>query len=283
MSAAQTRREVAALLERHGLRPRRRLGQHFLVDPNVIDKLVRLAGVGPGDQVLEIGAGTGTLTRALAAAGAAVRSYEVDRRLEPLLTEVLAGLGVDLRFEDALAADVAVDLDGGPWFMVSNLPYDVGTPLLLRLLREALQIERFVVMVQREVADRLAAGPGTRVYGLPSVVAGLYASAERAFTVPPQVFLPAPHVESAVVVLDRRPVLDHALVEEAVRVAVAAFGRRRKMVRSSLSGLLADPVADLGAAGVDPTARAETLGPADYLRIAAGGLIEPGGGVGRGR
>jgi 16S rRNA (adenine1518-N6/adenine1519-N6)-dimethyltransferase len=276
VTAARTRREVGALLERHSLTPRKRLGQHFLVDPNIVARVVRLAGVKAGDRVLEIGAGTGTLTRALAEAGGAVRSYEVDRRLEPVLAEVLAGLEVDLRFEDAMDIDLAAALTPERWLMVSNLPYDVGTPLLLRLLREDDRIERFVVMVQLEVADRLAAGPGSRVYGLPSVVAGLHATVERAFTVPARVFLPAPHVESAVVVLVRRPLADRALTEGAVAVAAAAFGQRRKMLRSSLAVLFPDVTAVLVAAGVDPTSRAEMLRPADYLTIAAAGLPAAG-------
>lgn len=264
----QTRSQITDLLDRHALRPRKAYGQHFLADPNLVAKIVRLAGVGPGDRVVEIGAGTGTLTRALAATGARVVAFEIDRRLEPVLAETLAGVaGVEVRFEDALDADLAGRLDGGPWTLVANLPYNVGTTLVLDLLTGVPAITRFVVMVQREVADRLAAAPGSRRYGLPSVVAGLYGRVTFGFAVPPQVFVPAPDVASAVVAIERRRVVD-PLAGRARDLAAAAFSGRRKMLRRSLAGTLADPGAVLAAAGIDPTARAEALAPEDYLRLA---------------
>lgn len=264
---AQGKGEVARLLARHGVRPDKRLGQHFLVDPNLVDRIVRLADVGRGDQVLEIGAGTGTLTRALLATGATVTAFEVDTRLEPVLREALAGAGgVELRIADATRVDLARELAGGTWIMVANLPYNVGTPLLLDLLREVPQIVRFVIMVQREVADRLVAEPGSRRYGLPSVVARLYADVAFGFAVPAQVFLPPPEVASGVVVLRRRPPSPHAARAELL--AHAAFGQRRKMIRRSLATALADPERVIAAAGLDPTARAERLSPTDYVRLA---------------
>jgi 16S rRNA (adenine1518-N6/adenine1519-N6)-dimethyltransferase len=194
-------------------------------------------------------------------------AYEVDAGLLPVLEEVTRGLGVDLRFLDVTTVDLGADLPGSSWAMVSNLPYNVGTPLLLEALRHAPQIERFVVMIQHEVAERLVAAPGGKEYGLPSVVVGLHAVGRLAFRVPPQVFVPPPRVESAVVVLDRTPA--PAASERAVEIAAAGFRQRRKMLRRSLIGVLDDPVAALERAGVDPTARAEDLAPSDYLRLAS--------------
>ncbi len=259
--------EVAALLRRHGLRPRKALGQHYLVDPNIVAKIVRLAAVGPGDRVLEVGPGTGTLTRALAATGAAVLAVEVDESLRPLLAESLAGVAVELRFADALATDWDALLAPGEWALVANLPYNVGTPLLLRMLREVPAVTRYVVMVQSEVADRILAAPGSRLYGLPSVVVGLHAVARRGFTVPPQVFHPRPQVDSTVLVVERLGDVA-AAAGRASDLAAAAFGQRRKMVRRSLAGVLPAAEAALAGAGLDPTARAEDLAPADYVRLA---------------
>jgi 16S rRNA (adenine1518-N6/adenine1519-N6)-dimethyltransferase len=264
----QGRREIVGLLERHDLRARKHLGQHFLADPNVVRRIVRVAGVGPGDRVVEVGVGTGTLTLALAATGARVRGYEVDERLRPVLAEVFEGLDtVEVRFEDALAADLAADLGEGPWTMVANLPYNVGTPLVVEVLRSVPAIVRLVVMLQKEVAARLVAAPGATAYGLPSVSVALRATAALAFTVGPQVFVPRPEVDSAVVVIER--IAADPLAGRAEAVAAAAFNQRRKMVCRSLAVVLTDPAAVLESAGVDPEARAEDLAPADYLRIAA--------------
>ena len=255
---------TARLLERHDFKPRKALGQHFLIDPNTTRRIVEVSGVAPGDLVVEVGAGVGTLTRALAAAGGIVTAYEIDDRLRPLLEETLEGLDIDLQFTDA--AREGFDLEGGPWTMVANLPYNVGTPLLLETVMGMPQVVRFVVMLQREAVDRLAAEPGTKTYGLPSVVAGLHGRVTIAFRVPPTVFLPRPGVESAVAVIDRFEA--HPLVGDAIRLAGTGFGQRRKMLRRSLSGVIPDPVATLEAAGIDPTSRAEDLSPGDYLRIA---------------
>ena len=263
---AQTRSEIAGLLSRHGLSPSRRLGQHFLADANITRKIVEIAGVEAGEHVLEIGAGTGTLTRALAAAGAHVVAYEVDAGLLPVLEETTRGLSVELRLLDITDADLAGVLSAGPWLMVANLPYNVGTPLVLDALRRVPQIERFVVMMQREVAERLVARPGNRQYGLPSVVTGIHAVGRLAFTVPAQVFYPPPRVESAVIVLDRVAAPEGA--ERAIEIAAAGFNQRRKMLRGALAGVFDDPVEALVRTGIDPTARAEDLSPADYLALA---------------
>lgn len=263
---AQTRSEIAALLQVHGLKPIHRLGQHFLADANITRKIVALAELGPGDRVVEVGAGTGTLTRALASTGAQVLSFEIDERLRPVLSEVTDGLDVAVRYEDISKTDLSIELERPGWVMVSNLPYNVGTPLVLDSLRNVFQIERFVVMVQLEVARRFVAQPGSADYGLPSVVAGLYSTAVFAFKVAPQVFYPAPRVDSAVVLLTRKPASDEAPM--AVELARAGFGQRRKMLRRSLNSILDEPEAALVAAGIPVTARAEDLSSDDYLVLA---------------
>ncbi len=262
----QGRGEIRARLEAHGIRPTKKLGQNFLADPNLVDRIVRTAAIGAGDQVIEVGAGTGTLTKALADAGARVVAFEIDRRLEPVLREALIGTDVDLRIGDITKVDLAAELGSGPWVMVANLPYNVGTPLLLDALRFVPSVERFVVMVQREVADRLTATPGGRVYGLPSIVVALNAVARVAFTVPPEVFFPAPDIESAVVELVRRPAPPAA--ERAIELATVAFQQRRKMLRRSLVGALADPEAALAAAAIPATARPEDTDVAAFVRLA---------------
>lgn len=264
---AQTRSEIASLLQRHGLSPIHRLGQHFLADANITRKIVDVSGVGPGSNVVEIGAGTGTLTRALSATGAKVVAYEIDGGLRGVLAEVTEGLDVELRFEDVSRVDFGTALEDSGWAMVANLPYNVGTPVVLDAIQSAPNIERFVVMMQKEVARRFAANAGGGDYGLPSVVAGIYTDASVAFTVAPQVFYPAPRVDSAVVVMDRKPAPPEAA--RAVALARAGFGQRRKMLRRSLDGVLDEPVVRLERAGILPTARAEDLSPSDFLRLAA--------------
>lgn len=267
MSEPLGRRETRSLLQRHGVSLRRRLGQHFLAEPNVVRRIVEIAGCGPGDHVVEVGAGAGTLTRQLAATGARVIAYEIDESLRPVLTEALTGItGVEVRFADATTVDFDRDLPPGEWVMVANLPYNVGTPLVLDALRRQPRIVRFVVMLQREAVERFAAVPGTREYGLPSVVIGLYGRVRIPLAVPGHLFVPATPVDSAVAVIERRPVDPDA--ERAIAIASTAFSQRRKMLRSSLRGALADPEAVLTAAGVDPSARAGDVSPAGYLRLA---------------
>lgn len=264
--SAQNRSEIQALLDRHGVKPNHRLGQHFLADANITRKIVEVAGVGPGSKVVEVGAGTGTLTRALCAAGARVVCFEIDTGLRSVLEEVTQGLDVELHIEDAMRIDLRHVLDGDGWLFVSNLPYNVGTPLLLEAIRKVMSIRRFVVMVQNEVARRLTAGVGSPDYGLPSVIAGIHTTATIAMRVPPQVFYPPPRVESAVVEMTR--VATPEMAERAVELARAGFGQRRKMLRRSLASVVDDPVVLLEKARLLPTARAEELSPAQYLDLA---------------
>ncbi len=264
----QKRSTIRELLAEHGLHPDASLGQHFLADPNIVRKIVATAAVGSGQGVIEIGAGTGTLTAALADTGADVIAYEVDERLRPVLQSTLGPRrNVEVRYRDAVDEDWALVTAEGRWTVVANLPYHVGTPIVLDMLRHAPHIVRLVVMVQREVADRLRAGPGSRTYGLPSVIAGIHAEVTVAFGVPPQVFVPAPAVESSVVVLQRREAPAEA--ERAIELAAAAFGQRRKMLRKSMTTAVPDATELLLLAGLEPTARAEDLAPEDYLRLAA--------------
>ena len=261
----QTPSAIRDLLERHDVRLRKGLGQHFLADPNIIERIVAVAGVDSASRVVEVGAGSGALTLALATAGPAqLIAYEVDRSLEPLLDEILPA-GVDLRFADITEVDLQRELEVGSWMLVANLPYNVGTPLVLDVLRHVPAVERLVVMIQREVADRFVAQPGSRTYGLPSVVVGLHARAHVAFPVPRQVFVPPPNVDSSVLVADRSPA--PPLAEKAIELAAQAFGGRRKMLRRSLSDV-AGIETHLESAGVDPTSRPEDLAPSDFLRLA---------------
>lgn len=267
--APQGRAEIRTLLNEFGLKPNKAYGQNFLVDPNVIQRIVRCAAVGPESNVVEIGGGTGTLTAALAATGARVVVYEVDAGLARVLEHTVGDLPqVEVRHADASIVDLHRDLGTGRWSMVSNLPYNAGTRIVLDALRGAPNIHRFVLLVQREVAERLLAGPGSRSYGIPSVVTSLHAHGSIAFSVAPTVFYPAPSVSSAVIELDRHPAPENA--ERAIGIASAAFGQRRKMLRRSLAAVIPETSDTLERCGIDPTERAEDLSPASYVAIAAG-------------
>jgi 16S rRNA (adenine1518-N6/adenine1519-N6)-dimethyltransferase len=260
--------EIRALLEAHHLRPSKALGQHFLADNNMAAHIVRLAGVQPGDHVVEVGPGLGSLTQALCDAGAHVRAIELDARLAGALADVVRGRGVDVVIADAQSVDWPELLrDHDQWVMVSNLPYNVATPVVVRALEEAPRIARFLVMVQREVGERLAAGPGSKIYGAVSVKVAYFAHAEVVGTVPPEVFVPPPNVDSALVRLTRRPpsvaVADSDRLFALVR---AGFATRRKTLRRALAGEVSDGA--FAAAGVDPGARAETLSLEQWAALA---------------
>ena len=259
--------DVRGLLAAHDLRPSRALGQNFLADPNTARRIVRLAGVGPGDRVLEVGPGVGSLTIALAEAvapGGEVLALELDRHLLPVLAEVVADApGVRAVHGDALTADYDALLGGGdPWTMVSNLPYNVATPLLARLLEEVPALSVLSVLVQKEVAERLAAPPGTPACGAISVKVAFHATAAVVGVVPPTVFLPRPKVDSAIVRFERRavPPVDVPSPAGLFTLARAGFAQRRKTLRQALRPLLGDGVeAVLAAAGIPGLTRAEAL------------------------
>jgi 16S rRNA (adenine1518-N6/adenine1519-N6)-dimethyltransferase len=259
--------DVRGLLAAHDLHPSRALGQNFLADPNTARRIVRLAGVGPGDRVLEIGPGIGSLTVALAEAvlpAGEVLAVELDRHLLPVLAEVLAGLPqVRVVQGDAMTIDYGPLLgEVAAWTMVSNLPYNVATPLLARLLEEVPALRTLSVMVQKEVAERLVAPPGTPACGAISVKVAYHATAAISGVVPPTVFVPRPKVDSAIARFERRaaPPVDVPSADGLFALARAGFAQRRKTLRQALKPLLGNRVEEvLATAGIAPMARAETL------------------------
>jgi 16S rRNA (adenine1518-N6/adenine1519-N6)-dimethyltransferase len=263
-------------MEAHGLAPSRALGQNFVVDPNTVRRIARLAGVGPGDDVVEIGAGLGSLTLALVETGAKVTAVELDRHLLPVLRSVVEPRGVQVVEGDAMELDWRALLAGRRVHLVANLPYNVATPLVADLLDGVPEIVTMLVMVQREVGERLAARVGDPAYGAVSVKVAYWAEASVAGLVPPSVFVPRPKVDSALVRIVRRPggpAVDPALVGPDVIFGLVrtAFGQRRKMLRRSLAGLIPPErqEAVFAAAGVRPEARPEELDVAAWGRLAA--------------
>lgn len=262
-----TPRQIGELLETRGLAPSRALGQNFVADPNTVRRIVRLAGVGDGDPVVEIGAGLGSLTVALTEVGARVTAVEVDRHLLPVLRELVEPLGVRVVEGDALTLDWGGLLAGHDrWTLVANLPYNVATPLVLDLLDNVPAIEEMLVMVQREAGERLAAGPGDDAYGIPSVKVAYWANAEVVGRVPPTVFVPQPRVESVLVRIARReaPAVG-ADPDELFALVRTAFGQRRKMLRRSLAGRV--EVEAFEVAGIPADRRPERLGIEEWGRL----------------
>jgi len=262
-----TRGEVLDLLERHHLRPSRALGQNFVTDPNTVRRVARLAEVGPGDRVVEVGAGLGSLTLALAETGAKVTAIEADRYLVPVLRGVVEAKGVDVVEGDALRLDWPGLLGDERWVLVANLPYNIATPLILDLLEQAPGIERMLVMVQREVAERLAAGAGYSARGAVSVKREYWAAASSVGRVPATVFVPRPKVESALVRLDRHPQPPVDVDRAALfRLVETGFGQRRKMLRRSLVRVV--DASCFEKAEVAPSARPEELTLEQWARLA---------------
>ncbi len=268
-----SRPDVARLLADHGLAPRRDLGQNFVADPNTVRRIARLAAVGPQDHVVEIGAGLGSLTLALAETGTHVTAVEVDRGIVPVLREVVAHLPTVRVVEaDALRVDWSDLLAASPrWVLVANLPYNVGTPLVLDILDGVPAIERMLVMVQREVAERFCAVPRTPAYGAVSVKVAYWATGRIVGTVPPTVFVPRPNVESALAEVVRRPApATDAPAATLFALVRAGFGQRRKMLRRSLLAIAgAEELAAMFArADVDPQQRPEELDVLAWGRLA---------------
>lgn len=266
--------EIRDLAGRLGVRPTKTLGQNFLHDGGTVRKIVRIAGLKPGERVVEVGPGLGSLTLGLVEAGASVVAIEIDRLLAGQIAETVRARFPDADFEVVLsdALDVTTLPGAPPTALVANLPYNVAVPVLLTMLERFDSLERVLVMVQAEVADRIAAVPGSKIYGIPSVKAAWYASARRAGTIGRNVFWPAPNVDSALVYLERRePPSTTAPRERVFKVVDTAFAQRRKTLRAALSGLFGSGVAAeaaLRAAGVDPSARGETLVVEQFARIA---------------
>ncbi|MGW0245438.1 16S rRNA (adenine(1518)-N(6)/adenine(1519)-N(6))-dimethyltransferase RsmA [Nocardia goodfellowii] len=273
--------EVRTLAERFGVRPTKQLGQNFVHDANTVRRIVSAAGVGRDDVVLEVGPGLGSLTLALLDVVDSVVAVEIDPVLAEHLPVTVAdrapALADRLRVVQADAMRVtAAELPAMPTALVANLPYNVAVPVLLHLLAELPTITTSLVMVQAEVADRLAAEPGGRIYGVPSVKAGFFGRVRRAGHVGTQVFWPVPRVESGLVRIERYAEspwpIDEAHRRRVFEVVDAAFAQRRKTLRAALASWAGSPAEAerrLVAAGIDPTARGETLDTAAYVRLAA--------------
>lgn len=275
-------RSLAARLDLH---PSKARGQNFVVDAGTVRRVVRTAGVEAGTSVLEVGPGLGSLTLALLEAGAGVLAVEIDDRLAALLPETVAARApasarrltvvgadaLDVTAEGLLAASGAAGLEP-PTHLVANLPYNVAVPVLLHLLAELPSLSDVLVMVQTEVGERLAAPPGSRTYGVPSVKAAWYGEVTLAGSVGPTVFWPAPRVDSSLVRVRRRPAPgDAALRHDVFAVVDAAFSQRRKTLRSALAGWAGSPGRAeevLHAAGVDPGLRGERLALEDFVAVA---------------
>jgi 16S rRNA (adenine1518-N6/adenine1519-N6)-dimethyltransferase len=274
-------RDIRSLAGRLDVRPTKRLGQNFVVEPGTVRQIAALAAPRGGDVILEVGPGLGSLTLALLEAAvdagdARLVAVEIDPVLAAELPKTIADRAAEFAgLVDVLAADaltVGEASVGQPTVLAANLPYNVAVPVLLNLLAALPSLERGIVMVQAEVADRTCAGPGGRVYGAPSAKLAWYASARAAGTVPRSVFWPVPNVDSKLVSFARHdPPAGPATREEVFAVIDAAFGQRRKTLRAALAawaGSPADAERVLRAAGIDPAARGETLTVTDFARIA---------------
>jgi 16S rRNA (adenine1518-N6/adenine1519-N6)-dimethyltransferase len=274
---ALSRSEIRDLLERHDLGPSRALGQNFLCDQGTVDKIVRLSGIDATSNVLEIGPGLGSLTVGLCRTGARVVAVEIDRHLIPALRERTG------RFEESgrltvINADVR-DLDWTEvlgdrnWTVVANLPYNIATPLVLDLLVEQPRLRRWLVMVQREAGERLVARPGSKIYGIPSVLLAYWAEARLVASVSADLFFPKPNVESVLVEIIRREACqsqdgpDRGEFDRVAHLVRAAFNQRRKMLRRSLAGRV--DASQFDAAGIQSTRRPEELGVDEWRRLAA--------------
>ncbi len=269
--------EIRELAARHGIRPTKQWGQNFVVDGNTVRRIVRVAGVGPGDVVVEVGPGLGSLTLALLPAVDRVVAVEVDPALAAALPETVSSHApglldrLDVVHADALAVTT---LPGPPpTALVANLPYNVSVPVVLRFLELFPSLRTILVMVQLEVAERLAAPPGSRTYGVPSVKAAWYADVRLAGQVSRSVFWPVPNVDSGLVALTRRePPPSTASREDVFRCIDAAFAQRRKTLRAALAPWAGSPAlaeAALVAAGVDPRTRGEQLDVAAFAAVAS--------------
>jgi len=269
--------DAPRLLRRHSIRPLKRLGQHFLVEPRALDQVVAAAELTGTETVLEVGAGLGSLTQALAGKARRVIAVEVDQRLLPPLREVLGSLdSVELLIADILALDLESTVGSEPYLVVANIPYNITSALIRHFLESEAAPQRLVLTVQREVAQRVIAGPGqmsllalgVRVYGTPSLRA----------RIPARAFYPRPQVDSAVLRVDvhDRPGVERELMEPVFQLAKAGFGQRRKMLKNTLAGELGWPVLKsaelLAAAGIQAHARPQELDVEDWARLAGTAL-----------
>jgi len=263
--------DLKDMMEKHDLRPSKSLGQNFVVDPNTILKIIRAANIEKGEQILEIGPGLGSLTSQLSATSKVV-AIELDRYLVPALEEVLNHFGkrenVEIVQEDAMKIDWQEFFTQrqGVWKMVANLPYNIATPLLVTLLENAPEIQAIYVMVQLEVGERFAASPRSKAYGIPSVKAQYWAETKVLGKVSPNVFLPVPKVDSAILQIIRKSSPPEVNYANFSRLIQTAFQHRRKMIRKSLNTLV--PLANFSIAEVSPQARPEELSVTDWVKLA---------------
>lgn len=259
---------VRELLTRHRVMLTKSLGQNFVVDPNTIRKVVDLAGVDPDDHALEIGAGAGSLTLALSERARRVTAVEIDERLRPILQETVGDRpNVTVTFGDILDMDLAAI---GATKVVANLPYNIAAQTVIKVLQEAPSVQTLCVMTQREVGERLAASPGSKVYGLTSVLVAFYARASLATRVSRNVFFPVPNVDSVLIRIEREGLRDAQVEATFIDVVRAAFGQRRKNMRNALGSIRSVDAVEgaLEAAGIAPNARAEMLGVDDFIELA---------------
>ena len=267
--------EIRDLAEMLDVTPTKKLGQNFVIDGNTVRKIVKVAGVEAGDTVVEVGPGLGSLTLGLAEAGASIVAVEIDRRLAEQLPVTFSQMAPEANLTVIRADAMEItELPGSPSRLVANLPYNVSVPVLLHFMEHFESIRSGVVMVQAEVGHRLAAEPGSKVYGGPSAKAAWYGQWRIAGTVSRQVFWPVPNVDSVLVGFERHDAEpgDEALRRRTFEFVDAAFGQRRKMLRQALSTLCGSSAAAtelLERAGVDPTLRGEQLTIADFVSIAS--------------
>ncbi|MEV4144542.1 16S rRNA (adenine(1518)-N(6)/adenine(1519)-N(6))-dimethyltransferase RsmA [Amycolatopsis sp. NPDC049691] len=268
--------EIRGLAAELDVRPTKKLGQNFVHDPNTVRRIVELAGVTEDDVVLEVGPGLGSLTLGLLATGAHVVAVEIDPKLAERLPKTVAERGPEaaarLRVVGADALRVTREELGEPTALVANLPYNVAVPVVLHLLAEVPSLKSGLVMVQTEVADRMAAGPGSRIYGVPSVKLAWYGPARKVAAVPRSVFWPVPNVDSALVAFERGDAPASEDRDRLFGLVDAAFSQRRKTLRAALAGWAgsAERAGELlTAAGIDPKTRGEQLDVHDFARIAA--------------
>lgn len=268
------RQVVQYIIKRFGIHAKHKLGQNFLIRPDVVSTIARVADIGPEQPVIEIGAGIGTLTQALAETGAEVVSFELDKSLERVLVHTLEKYkNVRIVYEDILKADLKTILGDRNWHCAANLPYYVTTPILLSLIQSDLPISCFVFMMQKEVADRILSLPGSKDYGALTLAVQYYCTAERVMDIPPTAFIPRPQVTSTVLKIERRAqpaveVKDPKLLFSLIRMG---FGQRRKVFTNAMKagGIPGDMIREiLEDAGIDGTRRGETFSLAEYGRLA---------------
>ena len=265
--------EIRELASKLDLKPTKKLGQNFVTDQNTVEKIVRTSKVSKDSIVLEVGPGLGSLTLALLATGAKVFAVEIDQRLAellPITTKSKGFSGDELKVINKDALEITTNEVKNPNILVANLPYNVSVPVIIHILETFPSIENYLVMVQSEVADRLAASPGSRTYGSPSVKLQWYGEVSKAGSVSRSVFWPVPNVDSDLVQITRKKDVDQSIRKELFAVVDAAFSQRRKMLRSALSSMCSgsEKASEiLESAQIDPQLRGEALNVDDYVRL----------------